>query len=316
MNKAAKSILITGGNAGLGYACAQAIAASDSNLHLIIASRNRQRVETAVRQLIQKTGNANISAMVLDLASLESIRQFAARLPLAGLPPLHAIVCNAGVQNVQGTQTTDDGIEATFGINHLGHFLLVRLLLDQLAENGRIIVVSSDAHDIRTKTGMPAPRYFHPSTMADPAQIDKALSGLSPLEQGRIRYTTSKLANLYFTYELSRLLQQANRAIAINAFNPGMMPGKDSSLPREYSPLIRFVWNHVLPLTRFFREGIRSTKQSGADLANLTLRSPLVSGTYWDGSKEIPSSEESYSRDRAAELWRWSSAKVNMGIDL
>jgi NAD(P)-dependent dehydrogenase (short-subunit alcohol dehydrogenase family) len=76
---------------------------------------------------------------------------------------------------------TADGIEATFGVNHLGHFMLVRLLLNHLQENGRIVVLSSDTHDFSKKTGMPAPRHASPTILADPVESDRLLSNLSDL---------------------------------------------------------------------------------------------------------------------------------------
>lgn len=314
MSIASKTVIITGGNTGLGYECAKEIAKRNRDWHIILASRSTERVNTAARELIQTTGNPHISAMVLDLSSFSSIRHFVTAFNQAEFPPLHAIICNAGIQFVQGTQTTDEGIEGTFGVNHLGHFLLVRLLHNQMQDNGSIIVVSSDTHDPLKKTGMPAPRYFHPSIMADPNQSDESLSGLSPYNMGQTRYTTSKLCNLYFSYELARRIQNDKRSMTVKVFNPGMMPGKASSLSRDYNPLLKFMWNHVLPLMRFFRSSIRTTKQSGKDLANLLINERLAESNvqYWDGQKEIPSSRESYDKNRAEELWNWSSDTLGL----
>lgn len=313
MSKPNKTVIITGGNTGLGYECAKVIASSQK-WHVVIASRSLSRGNAAVQTLIHSTSNPNISTMELDLASTTSIRKLAAQYIQTDLPPLYAIVCNAGSQFVQNTQSTTDGVEATFGVNHLGHFLLVRLLLESLQEQGRIIVVSSDTHDPGAKTGMPAPRYTHPNIMSDPAQSDQFLSDLSPSARGQLRYTTSKLCNLYFTYELARQVQQSGRSVAVAAFNPGMMPGKGSALAREYRPLLRFMWNYVMPLMRFFNAGIRTTRQSGIDLASLVLHQPIseLKGTYWDGPQKIPSSEESFSPERALELWDWSSERLGL----
>lgn len=316
MKKAKKTVIITGGNTGLGFEAAQVIAGSSHEWHVLIAARSQHRGNEAVNELIRITGNANISAMVLDLSSSSSIHRFAEQFSKAGIPPLHAIVCNAGAQFVQGTQITADGIEATFGVNHLGHYLLVRLLLNYLQENGRIVVVSSDTHDFTKKTGMPAPRYASPAILADPVESDRLLGNLSDLAKGQVRYTTSKLCNLYFTYELSRQIQQSNRSISVAAFNPGMMPGKGSALARDYSPLLRFMWNNIMPLMRFVRSNVRTTKQSGNDLANLVLWSSIQSGTYWDGPNEAASSEESYNKEHAIELWKWSSEKLNLKLQV
>lgn len=262
--------------------------------------------------MIQSTNNPHISPMVLDVSSTASIKYFAEQFIKATIPPLHAIVCNAGAGFAKGTQVTADGVEATFGVNHLGHFLLVRLLLNQIEEQGRIIIVSSDTHDPSKKTGMPAPRYASPDTLAEPVASDQLLANLSDLSKGQIRYTTSKLCNLYFTYELTNRIRKSKRSISIVTFNPGMMPSKGSALTRNYKPFQRFMWNNVMPLMRFVHPGIRSTKQSGNDLANLIINS----GTYWDGRKQIPSSEESYNKERATGLWNWSSERFDLEKDI
>ncbi|MGE7828719.1 SDR family NAD(P)-dependent oxidoreductase [Paenibacillus sp. NPDC093718] len=155
------------------FEAAQVIASASYEWHVIIAARSQHRGNEAANELIRITGNANISAMVLDLSSSLSIHHFVEQFSKAELPPLHVIVCNAGTQFVQGTQMTADGIEATFGVNHLGHFMLVRLLLNHLQENGRIVVVSIDTHDLSKKTGMPAPRYASRSILADPVESDR-----------------------------------------------------------------------------------------------------------------------------------------------
>ncbi|GIN72423.1 hypothetical protein J14TS2_28980 [Bacillus sp. J14TS2] len=71
-----------------------------------------------------------------------------------------------------------------------------------------------------------------------------------------------------------------------------------------------------MPILRFVHPSIRSTKQSGDDLANLINSSSITSGTYWDGRKQIPSSEESYNKERAAELWNRSSERLDLEKDI
>ena len=95
---------------------------------------------------------------MLNLGSLAAIRHFVLDFSAGNRPPLHAVVCNAGVQHVGPTQRTEDGFEATFAVNHLGHFLLANLMLRHLEPPSRIIFVSSGTHDPNQKTGMPAPR--------------------------------------------------------------------------------------------------------------------------------------------------------------
>jgi NAD(P)-dependent dehydrogenase (short-subunit alcohol dehydrogenase family) len=105
---------------------------------------------------------------------------------------------------------TKDGFDIIFKINHLGHFLLKNSLLSLMEENGRIFNVSSDMHN-------PLENNFN---WIGTEKIAKPDSNLS---KDRIRYSYSKLCNLYFTYELKRKLEKENKKILVNAFNPGFM---------------------------------------------------------------------------------------------
>ena len=303
-----RSIIITGGNSGLGYQCAKAIAQSGQSWQIIIASRNRSKVERAVKQLISDTVYPHIQGIVIDLASLQSIRQFVARIAQLDIAPIDGLICNAGVQIISGTTYTEDGFETTFGVNHLGHFLLVNLLLPQMAEFSRIIFVSSDAHDPTTKTGMPAPRYRSPNQMAFPQPSDKT-DDIANI--GRYRYTTSKLCNLLCTYELAKRLQNYRKTIWVNAFNPGLM--LDTQLARDYNrqETWKFLLNS-LPHLLFHILRFRNSRKMGKALASLILNPDLdsVSGKYFDGFKQVESSIESHDIHKAVELWQESTMLV------
>lgn len=307
---ARQSIIITGGSNGLGYECAKAIAQSKKPWLIIIASRNLSRVEHAVEQLISETAYPHIQGMVLDLASLQSVRQFVQQLVQMDIPPLKGLVCNAGIQIISETKYTKDGFEATFGVNHLGHFLLVNLLLSQMTEFSRIIFVSSDAHDPRTKTGMPAPQYKSPNQMAFSKQSDTT-TNIGNI--GRYRYTTSKLCNLLCTYELAKRLQNYPTTIWVNAFNPGLM--LDTNLARGYNQkeTFKFLLDSFPDLLcHILRFG--NSKKMGKALASLILNSDLdgVSGKYFDGFKQVESSVESHNTYKAVELWEVSTTLVQL----
>lgn len=287
-----KTAIITGASAGLGLECARALLRSDPSWHLVLAVRDVGRGADAVRQLAEP---GRCTVMQMDLASLASVRAFTEAVRNSGLPPLHAIVCNAGLQVVSGTEWTQDGIEMTFGVNHLGHFALVCDLLDELARPARILVVSSGTHDPSKRTGMPAPRYTSAADLAHPRAGQSA-------DDGRRRYTTSKLCNVLFAYELDRRLGDG---VTVNAFDPGLMPG--SGLARDYPPLQRLVWRYLLPALRVL-PAVRSTRTSGRYLAALVTdaRYDGVSGQYFDGLRPIRSSTDSYDRDMALDLWQTS----------
>jgi light-dependent protochlorophyllide reductase len=295
-----KTVIITGGNSGLGYACAGELV-KDGNHQIILACRNAQKASDAVNKLQYTANSKNIEAMSLDLADMSSIRSFAAELAEKNLP-LRAVICNAGVQFVRSQTYTKDGFDMTFGVNHLGHFLLINLLLAQLTTPARIILVSSDTHDSSKTTGMPEPYVREPQLMAYPQQ-DPTLKNKSIGELGRIAYTTSKLCNILCAYELSRRLQQQVSSITVNVFNPGLMPG--SGLAQDYTASAKFVWNNILPILSSFVPNVNTPENAGKALARLVLDPKLddITGKYFSGLKMIDSSQQTYDRVLAQQLW-------------
>ena len=95
-----RTVIITGGNNGLGYACAKELALN-KDFYLVLACRNDEKATKAVDQLKRLTENDQIEAISLDLASFSSVRQFETEMAQRNLPPLGAIICNAGVQFIQ-----------------------------------------------------------------------------------------------------------------------------------------------------------------------------------------------------------------------
>ncbi len=311
-----RSIVITGGNAGLGYACAAALLTSQDGppWHVVLACRSEERSRVAVARLAEAaSGSGRVEAMALDLASLASVRAFAAelagRVRAGDLPPLHGLVCNAGMLAGTGRSFTADGFESTFGVNHLGHFLLVSALRPVLQPPARIVVVSSTVHDPAKKTGLPAPAWNDTAALAR-GELGPAAAADKAFTSSQRRYATSKLANVYFTYALARRLPAG---VTANAFDPGMMPG--TGLTRHAPAPIRFADTHVLPrilplLRRVMNPHVHTVKESGGALARL-LTDPALAGTtgrYFEGREETRSSSESYDESRAEELWRVSEA--------
>jgi NAD(P)-dependent dehydrogenase (short-subunit alcohol dehydrogenase family) len=294
-----RTAIITGASSGLGLECARALLESDPSWHLVLPVRDIGRGADAVTQLGEPQ---RCTVMPMDLASLTSVRAFTEGVRGATLPPLHAIVCNAGVQVVSGTEWTEDGVEMTFGVNHLGHFALVQGLLGELAHPARILVVGSGTHDPTKHTGMPDPLYTAAADLARP-RADASV------DDGRRRYTTSKLCNVLYTYELDRRLGHGSQGVAVNAFDPGLMPG--SGLARDYPPMQRLAWRYLLPALRVL-PGVRSTRTSGRYLAALAndARFDGVTGEYFDGLRPIRSSADSYNRDKALDLWQTSERLV------
>ena len=317
LSSSPQTVVITGGNSGLGYACARALLRASPPWHVVIACRDLGRAGSAAETLREAAApGAKVEAMALDLASLASVRAFSAevarRLKTGELPPLHGLVCNAAMQGAK--VFTVDGFEATFGVNHLGHYLLVNLLLPLLVKPARIAVVASGVHDPAQleavpSAGVPPPAWNTTAALAKGELGPAAAKDNASADRGR-RYSTSKLANVYFTYGLAPRLPEG---LTVNAFDPGLMPG--TGLAREYSAPLRWIWNHVmpklLPLMRLLiTKNIHTPEASGTALARLITDPALVStnGKYFEGMQEIRSSVDSYDASRAAELWESSAA--------
>jgi NAD(P)-dependent dehydrogenase (short-subunit alcohol dehydrogenase family) len=306
-----RTVVITGGNTGMGFACANAILRSPNGApwHIILACRDEGRAQAAVGQLTSGAGVVGqVEAMSLDLASLASVRAFAAeltkRLSTGSIPPLHAVVCNAGVNPLNTKTVTVDGFESTFGINHLGHFLLVNELLPALQSPARVVVVASGVHDPAQKAGVPVPAWNETAALAR-GELGPAAASDKAFASGQRRYSTSKLANVYFTYALARRLPSGMTA---NAFDPGLMPG--TGLMREAPAALRFIFRHIpiALLRRLFSPNVHTAEESGAALARLVTDPELntTTGQYFEGRRQIRSSEESYNNERAVELWNAS----------
>jgi len=316
-NEKRQTVIVTGGNSGIGYECAKAIARSGRSV--LIASRNREASRGAIAGIEHEAGPGAATERALDLGSLQSVRAFVRQVEAEDIRPT-AIVCNAGVQFFNGPKLSTEGHELSFAVNHLGHFLLVNLLLRRLAETAapRIVVVASGVHDPARRTGMPKPSVGTLETLA-------ATGGDDPKTfNGRLAYVNSKLCNLWFTYELDRRLRSSAPPsslgkITANGFDPGLVPG--SNLGRDYPPVLRFVWHRVLPgLARLLSPvlpGINPAPKSGAALARLVTDPMLegVSGKYFPSHSRwsaAPSSDFSYDSERASALWAFSTRLVGL----
>ena len=311
--------LVTGGNSGIGFEAARALARA--GWHVLLASRSRAASAAAVARIEAESGAGSASELGLDLASLASVRQLAKEVEARDLP-LRALVCNAGLQGRE-LQRSADGFERTFAANHLGHFLLVNRLLPRLAAHApaRIVVVASGVHDPAQRTGMPKPAISDFDALA--AGADATGGPFS----GPRAYVHSKLCNVWFTYELARRLEasglaSADRPITANAYDPGLVPG--SGLARDYPPALRWLWNRVLPgvarvLTPVY-PGISTAPKSGGALARLVLDPALAetTGRYFPSTarwRAAPSSAESYDEARARALWEASARLCALAPD-
>ncbi len=297
-----RTVIVTGGNTGLGYETAKNIAISDPAYHVVLACRSRSRGAEAAASMRSETGNSHIQAMQLDLASLESVRVFATVFSEMDLPPLHGIVCNAGISaaGVPGSPRTEDGFEMIFGVNHLGHFLLSNLLLPAMDDHGRIVFVTSDLHN--------PPAFF-------PAKVRYGTSeAIAHGKAGMAQYCTSKLCNIYCAYEMARLIQeQADKRITVNAFNPGAMSDTGFSSPSG-NVLVRGAVRAIGGIMGALIGKQSTAPKSGAALAALITNPEFANttGAYIDRGTTAESSPLSQDRDNAKELWQASTTMTGL----
>ena len=140
-----KTVITTGANTGIGLETAVDLA--KRNARVIFACRSLERGETAAVEVRKRSGNDNVVFVQLDLASLDSVRKFAAKI-LEEEPRIDILINNAIIMALPERTLSQDGFEMQFAVNHLGHFLLTNLLLDRIKEapSARIVNVSSKGH--------------------------------------------------------------------------------------------------------------------------------------------------------------------------
>jgi len=297
--KKMKSIIITGANSGIGFECTMRMATLAPHHQIILACRNIQAGNEAVRKIQQKTNHKNLICLPLDLASLQSVRDFKTAFLKLASPAISALINNAGIQNISKTAYTKDGFEITFGTNHLGGFYLTLILLANIEKNGSITFTSSDTHDPLAKTAIEPPSFTTGNELAFPKEVFEKEKTV-----GQRRYSTSKLCNVLTAYILHEKLLK--KGIRVNAFDPGLTPG--TGLAKSYPAPLRFAWKNIMPMMKYFRKNTNSPETSGRRLANLTFSEELkeLDGIYYSDGKVTKSSVDSYNKAYQDELWRSS----------
>ena len=196
-----RTIVVTGANSGIGLEATRELARNGATV--IMAVRSVERGEEAADDVRGDVPDADLRVEECDLAALDSVRSFADRLEGE---PLDVLINNAGVMAIPRSET-DDGFETQFGVNHLGHFALTGLLLENLLDRSdddpaaRIVTVSSGMHE----RGEIDFRDLHGEGAYDPWDA----------------YAQSKLANVLFAYELERRLLTADANAESTAVHPG-----------------------------------------------------------------------------------------------
>lgn len=253
--------MITGATSGIGKATASELA--KRGLDVVIVGRDIDKCQVTLEEIKQASGGQDIEYLVADLSSQQEIRSLA-RNYLRRYSRLDVLINNAGAIFYQREESID-GIEMTLALNHLAYFLLTLLLLEMIQGSApaRIINVSSQMHS-RSKLDLDDLQNKHSYNAWD-------------------AYSQSKLANLYFTYELARRLEKSE--VTVNALHPGVVA------------------------TNFGRSSSGISPEEGAQTPVYLATSPEVtsiSGKYYRDKRETSSSDNSYDREAARRLWEIS----------
>lgn len=268
--------LVTGANTGIGLVTARELAAR--GVRVFMACRSAQRAQAALAQIRSSSRHAQVELLPLDLGDFASIRQ-CARMFLARGLPLHLLINNAGLGGQCGF--TGSGFELAFGVNHVGHFLLTRLLLERIQASGaaRIVTVASRAH--------------YRARGIDWDAVRRPTPGWS----GMAQYCTSKLANVLFSAELGRRL--AGTGVTTYAVHPGVVASD--------------FWRKVpSPLNTLIKLAMISTEEGALTTLHCASSAQLAaeSGRYYDKCRARAPARLARDPTLAAELWQRSEAWV------
>lgn len=270
-----QTFVVTGANAGIGRATAEALAARGGRV--ILCGRSAERTEPVLDHIRRQSPAAEVDFVRLDLASLAATAEAAEEL-LARVPRIDVLVANAGLAGHRGQ--TEDGFEIQFGVNHLGHFLLTLRLLPRLldASPSRVVVVSSENH--RHAKGI---------------DFD-AVQRTTDTAAGLREYGVSKLANVLFAKELAR--RYGDRGLTATSLHPGVVASD--------------VWRRIpWPIRPIFIKLARmKSNEEGAATSLHCATAPLEeleNGGYYDEHGNRARAQAlAQDRDLADELWRRS----------
>lgn len=284
-----KKIILTGANSGIGFGATKAL--SKKGAHVIMAVRNEEKGQNALKKIKKENPKANLELMLVDLADFQSIHSFSEEF-LRKHDRLDILINNAGVMSPPERKLTKQGFELQFGVNHLGHFLLTGLLLDIIKQtpNSRIAVQSSLVH----KTKM-----FKPDIHFDNLNWEKNYNKYHS-------YGQSKLANLLFAYELDRIFKTNTIDTIVTAAHPGYTK---TNLQKDF--FSRVILNNLfaqsidmgaLPILRAATEqDLRGSEYFGPDGIGEARGYPVL----------VESSDKSHDEKLAKKLWNVSEKLTN-----
>jgi NAD(P)-dependent dehydrogenase (short-subunit alcohol dehydrogenase family) len=294
-------VVITGGNVGLGYEAA--IDLARRNARIVLGCRSTTKGQQAVEAIQTATGNAAVECLELDLASLESVRTFAATIKSKYEPSsIHSIILNAGVWvSMEQGEKTKDGFEVHFGVNHLAHLLLAQILKDHLAKSGdsRIVFIASSLlKSGKIDFGKQDFTYDGRTETASPDKCDRSDKKKKKKSFAPIGYCDSKLMNALTCRHLATMLPPN---VSTYALCPGFCR---SSLGRNVS----FPWYKMMLIAPLFRLIQRTTVQGAQNIVFAVLqdKDKLKSGAMYQDGKIMEKETDyidSLGSDAPKQLW-------------
>jgi NAD(P)-dependent dehydrogenase (short-subunit alcohol dehydrogenase family) len=247
------TFIMTGGTSGFGKIALQKLMNLE-NARIFLGARNK--------------GPKGVETIPLDLTKLDNVRSFASEVcNRIGSGKIDGLIFNAGV-SLPGGNKTMDGFETTFAVNHLAHYLLLRLLLPKLASGARIILTTSGTYDPAEKTIIPPPLHANAKLLAYP-ELDTNLEKDPKIAGGRA-YSSSKLCTILTVRSLAMIPETVNNKWTVVAYDPGPTPG--TKLVRNNTLAVRILWKILgNPLLHPFLPEMNSRISAGGTLAKLAL---------------------------------------------
>ncbi|KAF0690214.1 Aste57867_18405 [Aphanomyces stellatus] len=274
-----KVAVVTGANSGIGFEVAKQLAGMGA--HVVFACRSQERADAAMAAVTKATGSTKLKFIQLDLGKFRSIRRFADDFKKTKLP-LDILVNNAGI-NFYKRETTSEGHERIFGINHLGPFLLTNLLLVSLLRSQEPRVVNVGSCIMKYSKTIPFDDLMSKKNYGD----------------GMITYSRSKLANYLFTLELHR--RYADKNLKVSCVHPGVVI---SSLQNNMHPAFGFLARTFHTLRWFFQ----STGEQGAYTPVFAAIDPSIQGGNYLERCEVVHPDPALTNEKTAKkLWDVSS---------
>jgi NAD(P)-dependent dehydrogenase (short-subunit alcohol dehydrogenase family) len=276
-----KRIVLTGASRGIGRETALALGRMGADLSLVVRDAERGRAVAAEVKALG--GGGDVDVFVADLSSMADVRRAGAEI-LRAHDVVDVLVNNAGAL-LMDRQVTKDGFEATFATNHLGYFLLTKVLLDAVKKGpaGRIVNVASEAH-------------HRGSIRFDDLMSEKAYAGWRA-------YSDSKLANILFTSELARRLEGSS--VTTNSLHPGVIA---SGFARNNAGIVGLVAKLAAPFLMSSEDGAKTTIFLATDPSVAA-----TTGKYFAKSRPKTPSREARNAAIAKRLWDATEELVGRG---